>query len=90
MKNRRQKLNRVRHHKRRLLYVVSKRIMAAYKREREIDNIDPDKLMFPYERMLRLKAALEVFMPDSKIWKDWCEQNHLPKPIYLDEYSDLL
>ena len=88
MKNRRQKLNRVRHHKRRLLYVVSKRIMAAYKRE--VNKVDPDKLMFPYERMLRLKAALEVFMPDSKIWKDWCKQNHPPKPIYLDEYSDLL
>ena len=89
MKNRRQKLNRVRHHKRRLLYVVSKRIMAMYKREREIDNIDPDKLMFPFARMLRLKAALEEFMPDSKIWKDWCKQNHPPKPIYLDEYGDL-
>ena len=90
MKNRRLKLKRVRHHKRRLLYVVSKRIMAVYKREREVNKVDPDKLMFPYERMLRLKAALEVFMPDSKIWKDWCKQNHPPKPIYLDEYSDLL
>ena len=88
MKNRRQKLNRVRHHKRRLLYVVSKRIMAVYKRE--VNKVDSDKLMFPYERMLRLKAALEVFMPDSKIWKDWCKQNHPPKPIYLDEYNDLL
>ena len=87
MKNRRQKLNRVRHQKRRLLYKVSKRIMAVYKRE--VNKVDPDKSMFPYERMLRLKAALEVFMPDSKIWKDWCKQNHPPKPIYLDEYSDL-
>jgi len=64
--------------------------MAIYKREREIDIIDPDKLIFPYDRMSRLKASLQVFMPDSKIWKDWCEQNHPPKPIYLDEYSDLL
>lgn len=88
MRNRRQKLNRVRHHKRRLLYKVSKRIMAIYKRE--INNVDPDKLTFSYDYMLRVKASLEVFMPDSKIWKDWCKQNHPPKPIYLDEYSDLL
>lgn len=88
MRNRRQKLNRVRHRKRRLLYKVSKRIMAVYKRE--INNANPDKLTFSYDYMLRLKASLEVFMPDSKIWKDWCKQNHPPKPIYLDEYSDLL
>lgn len=88
MQNRRQRLNRVRHHKRRLLYTVSKRIMAVYKRE--INNVDPDKMTFSYDYMLRVKASLEVFMPDSKIWKDWCKQNHPPKPIYLDEYSDLL
>lgn len=88
MRNRRQKLNRVRHHKRRLLYKVSKRIMAVYKRE--INKVDPDKMTFSYDYMLRLKASLQVFMPNSKIWKDWCKQNHPPKPIYLDEYSDLL
>ena len=88
MQNRRQKLNRVRHQKRRLLYRVSKRIMDVYKRE--INKVDPDKLTFSYDYMLRVKASLEVFMPDSKIWKDWSKQNHPPKPIYLDEYSDLL
>lgn len=88
MRNRRQKLKRVRHHKRRLLYKVSKRIMVVYKRE--VNKVDPDKMTFSYDYMLRLKASLQVFMPDSKIWKDWCKQNHPPKPIYLDEYSDLL
>lgn len=88
MQNRRQKLNRVRQHKRRLLYKVSKRIMAVYKRE--FNKVDPDKMTFSYDYMLRLKASLQVFMSDSKIWKDWCKQNHPPKPIYLDEYSDLL
>lgn len=88
MQNRRQKLNRVRHRKRRLLYKVSKRIMDVYKRE--INKVDPDKLTFSYDYMLRVKASLQVFMSDSKIWKDWCKQNHPPKPIYLDEYSDLL
>lgn len=62
--------------------------MAVYKRE--INNVDPDKLTFSYDYMLRVKASLEVFMPDSKIWKDWCKQNHPPKPIYLDEHNDLL
>lgn len=88
MQNRRQKLNRVRHHKRRLLYKVSKRIMAVYKRE--INKVDPDKMTFSYDYMLRVKTSFQVLMPDSKIWKDWCKQNHPPKPIYLDEYSDLL
>ena len=88
MQNKRLKLKRVRYHKRRLLYTVSKRIMAVYKRE--VNKVDPDKMTFPYDYMLRLKASLEVFMPNSKIWKDWCKQNHPPKPIYLDEYSDLL
>ena len=88
MRNRRQMLKRVRHYKRRLLYKVSKRIMAVYKRE--INKVDPDKMTFSYDYMLRLKASLQVFMPNSKIWKDWCKQNHPPKPIYLDEYSDLL
>lgn len=87
MQNRRQKLKRVRHRKRRLLYTVSKRIMAVYKRE--VYKVDPDKMTFSYDYMLRLKASLQVFMPDSKIWKDRCKQNHPPKPIYLDEYSDL-
>ena len=87
MRNRRQKLNRVRHHKRQLLYKVSKRIMAVYKRE--VNKVDPDKMTFSHDYMLRLKASLQVFMPDSKIWKDWCKQNHPPKPIYLDEYNNL-
>lgn len=87
MQNKRLKLNRVRHHKRRLLYKVSKRIMAVYKRE--VNKVDPDKMAFSYDYMLRLKASLQVFMSDSKIWKDWNEQNHPPKPIYLDEYSEL-
>ena len=62
--------------------------MAVYKRE--INNVDPDKMTFSYDYMLRVKASLQVFMPDSKIWKDWCKQNHPPKPIYLDKHSDLL
>lgn len=88
MQSKRLKLKRIRHRKRRLLYKVSKRIMDVYKRE--INKVDPDKLTFSYDYMLRVKASLQVFMPDSKIWKDWCKQNHPPKPIYLDEYSDLL
>lgn len=88
MRNRRQKLNRVRHQRRRLLYKVSKRIMAVYKRE--INNVDPDKLTFSYDYMLRVKASFQVLMPNNKIWNNWCKQNHPPKPIYLDEYSDLL
>lgn len=87
MQNRRQRLNRVRHHKRQLLYKVSKRIMAVYKRE--INKVDPDKMTFSYDYMLRVKASLQVLMPNNKIWKDWYKQNHPPKPIYLDEYSDL-
>lgn len=87
MQSKRLKLKRVRHHKRRLLYTVSKRIMDVYKRE--VNKVDPDKMTFSYDYMLRLKSSLQVFMPDSKIWKDWCKQNHPPKPIYLDEYSDL-
>lgn len=87
MQSKRLKLKRVRHRKRRLLYMVSKRIMAVYKRE--VNKVDPDKMTFSYDYMLRLKASLQVFMPDSKIWKDWSKQNHPPKPIYLDEYSDL-
>lgn len=87
MQSKRLKLKRVRHRKRRLLYMVSKRIMAVYKRE--VNKVDPDKMTFSYDYMLRLKASLQVFVPDSKIWKDWSKQNHPPKPIYLDEYSDL-
>ena len=87
MQSKRLKLKRVRHRKRRLLYMVSKRIMAVYKRE--VNKVDPDKMTFSYDYMLGLKASLQVFMPDSKIWKDWSKQNHPPKPIYLDEYSDL-
>lgn len=62
--------------------------MAVYKRE--VNKVDPDKMAFSYDYMLRLKSSLQVLMPDSKIWKDWCKQNHPPKPIYLDEYSNPL
>lgn len=88
MQSKRLKLKRVRHRKRRLLYMVSKRIMAVYKRE--VNKVDPDKMTFSYDYMLRVKASLQVFMPNSKIWNEWCKRNNPPKPIYLDEYKHLL
>lgn len=62
--------------------------MAVYKRE--VNKVDPDKMTFSYDYMLRVKASLQVFMPNSKIWNEWCRRNHPPKPIYLKEYERLL
>lgn len=88
MQSKRLKLKRVRLSKRRSLNSYIEAVMAIYKRE--AFNVDLNSPTYPRDYMLRVKASLQVFMPDSKIWKDWCKQNHPPKPIYLDEYSDLL
>lgn len=48
--------------------MVSKRIMAVYKRE--VNKVDPDKMTFSYDYMLRVKASLQIFMPNSKIWNE--------------------
>lgn len=88
MQNKRLKLKRVRHHKRRSLNDYIKAVMAIYKREAL--NVDFDSLTYSRDYMLRVKASLKVLKPKSKIWDEWCKRNNPPKPIYLDEYKRLL
>ena len=88
MQNKRLKLKKVRHHKRRFLSDYIKAIMAIYKREAL--NVDFDSLTYSRDYMLRVKTSLKVLKPKSKIWDEWCKRNNPPKPIYLDEYKRLL
>lgn len=88
MQNRRQKLNETRLYKKRLVYRISKDIMARYRQDKNRKG----KKILSYRYMIYVMENLETLLPNTKIWKEWRAKNKKKsklKPVYLDEYQRL-